>query len=399
MATTTTIVSTATMSGPSTPKEGSAKRKTKWLPKPRFATEPTATGVDRGTVVDAKMATISDFGGYVVAWSFGERPEVLHSHDFEFELEVPGLGRNVPALIGLCASSAELVDGKQCLLHPVVTCLACAGEAFDPPLILRFPVGDVDSMDSGSDGSSDYDVEEAYRAYLESTFSALTREDARSEWVSIDGAVVQTKEGVFVLEVTVYHFCDFALKRGIEVDPGGVKLVEIPRLKRQTRRSHYQFVNLGTEDLVVYCWGAAAAVRKRGFLDFFKLKFKLGVGPASGGAEVEVRRTPEDMVGTGVFNVNVPAKPLGERRSGTCLEVDGSESLTVAHTTQETKRHRLFGTTYELIQVWGRRSMQHKYAMIFGPLTRSRLVPNLKVLDGVNVGERVKSKVEGNYNR
>ncbi|CAM9179736.1 unnamed protein product [Ectocarpus sp. 8 AP-2014] len=361
---------------------------------PRFVPEPPTMGVDPGTVVDAKMATISDFRGCAVAWSFGERPEVLHGHDFEFELEVPGLGRNVPALIGLCASSAEVVDGKQCLLHPVVTCLARAGEAFDPPLILRFPVGDVDSMESGSDCSSGDDAEEAYRAHLESTFAALTREDANSEWVSIDGAIVQTEEGVFVVEVTVYHFCDFALKRGIEVDPGGVKLVEIPRAKRQSRRSHYQFVNLGTEDLVVHCWGAAAAVRKRGFLDFFR--FKLGVGPASGGAEVEVRRTPEDVAGTGVFNVDVPGKPLGEPRSGTCLVVDGSESLTVAHTTQETKRNPLLGTTYELIQVWGRRSMQHKYAIIFGPLTRSRLVPNLKVQDGVNVGERVKSKVDGN---
>ncbi|CAN0419944.1 unnamed protein product [Ectocarpus sp. 12 AP-2014] len=129
------------------------------------------------------MATILDFDGYVVAWSFGDRPEVLRSHDFEFELEVPGLRRNVPALIGHCASSAEAVDGKQCLLHPVVTCLARAGESFDPPHRMRFPVGDVKSIESGSDYGSDDDAEVACRGHNESTFSALTREDASSELV------------------------------------------------------------------------------------------------------------------------------------------------------------------------------------------------------------------------
>ncbi|CAM9993629.1 unnamed protein product, partial [Ectocarpus sp. 13 AM-2016] len=319
----------------------------------------------------------------------GDRPEVLRSHDFEFELEVPGLRRNVPALIGHCASSAEAGDGKQCLLHPVVTCLARAGESFDPPLRLRFPVGDVESMESGSDYGSDGDAEVAYRGHLESTFSALTRQDASSQWFSIDVAIVQTEEGVFVLEVMISHFCDFALKQDIiNVDAGGVELVFLPRLKRKTRRSYYHFVNLGTENLVVHCWGA---VGERGFLDSFR--FKVAVGPTSGDAEVEARRTRADIESTGVYNVGVPGKPLGERRKGACVLVDGSESLTVAHTTQETIRP-LMGNTHELVQAWGSRCMQHKYAIIFGSLTGSmRSVPNLKVEDGVNVGELIKSMV------
>ncbi|CAN0028833.1 unnamed protein product [Ectocarpus sp. 4 AP-2014] len=380
---------TTTTSGTTMPTSGKAERN-KGSAKPRSEREAATTEVDRGTVIDAKMATILDFDGYVVAWSFGDRPEVLRSHDFEFELEVPGLGRNVPALIGHCASSAEAVDGKQCLLNPVVTCLARAGESFDPPLRLRFPVGDVESMESGSDCGSDDDAEVAYRAYLESTFSALTREDASSEWFSIDGAIVQTEEGVFVLEVMISHFCDFALKQDINVEAGGVELVLLPRLRRKTRRSHYHFLNLGTENLMVFCWGA---VRKRDFLDSFRLK--VGVGPTSGDAEVEATRTRADMESTGVYNVGVPGKPLGERRKASCLWVDGSETLTVAHTTQETIRP-LIGNTHDLVQVWGRRCMQHKYAMIFGSLTGSmRLVPNLKVVDAANAGKLVKSKVEG----
>ncbi|CAN0419786.1 unnamed protein product [Ectocarpus sp. 12 AP-2014] len=319
------------------------------------------------------LVQLSDFDGYVVVWSFGDRPEVLRSHDFEFELEVPGLGRNVPALIGHCASSAQAVDGKQCLLHPVVTCLARAGESFDPPLRLRFPVWDVESMESGSDYGSDDDAVVAYRAYLESTFSALTREDASSEWFSINGAIVQTEKGVFVSEVMISHFCDFALKQDIKFDASGVELVLLPRLKRKTSRSHYHFVNLGKENKVVYCWGA---VLKRDFLDYFR--FKVGVGPTSGDAEVEARRTRADMESTGVYNVGVPGQPLGERRNGACLLVDGSESLTVAHTTKETI-HPLMGNTQELVQVWGRRCTQHKYAIIFGSLTGSiSLVPNFE---------------------
>lgn len=139
------------------------------------------------------VVQLPDFEGDEVAWSFGYHAEVLRSPGSEFELEVqPGLNRNFPALIGLglCSGSAETIDGEQHLLHRVLTCLTRAGEEFDPPLLLRFPVGDKDSMESGSlDGSQD-DAEVAYRAHLESTFSVFERDDANSEWVLINGYFV-----------------------------------------------------------------------------------------------------------------------------------------------------------------------------------------------------------------
>ena len=296
---------------------------------------------------------------------------------------MPRLGRNVPALVGLRSSSAEVVDGKQCLLHPVVTCLARTGETFDPPLRLRFPVGDADSMESGSDSSSHDDAEVMYRAHLESTFSVLTRKHPNSEWVPIDATIEQTDDGVFVLEAQVSHFCDFALAQEISVDTGGVELIKLPKLKHKSRQSHYHFVNLGTQNLVVHCWGAAP---QRGFLESIRLK--LGVGLDGGNAEMEAKRKLVDTPSTGVYKVDVP----GEGRKGVCLVVHGTESLTVAHTTQETVRP-LIGSAHELVQVWGRRHMQHKHVMVFGALTESRLVTNLKVEDGVNVSEVVKSKV------
>lgn len=358
----------------------------------RFSTSPCDFAdferSSKGTFVLDPLDVLTRFEGYVVAWSFGNRPEVLCSRDYEFELEVPGLERNVPALIGLCSSSAGVVNGQQCLLFPVVTCLARAGEVFDPPLRLRFPVGDVGSIESGSDSGSHDEAEVAYLAYLKSTFSALTRRDATSEWVPIQGSIVQTNEGGFVLEVTVSHFCDFALKQEINVAAGRVEMISLPKLKRKSRRSHFHFVNLGTEHLVIYCW---AASRRRSFWDSFR--FRMGLGPTSGDAEVEATRTLVDAPSTGVYNVDVRGSSLGEHRDGACLEVDGHESLIVVYTTQETIRP-LIGGTYELIQVWGKRPMQHKHVMVFGDLAGSkRLVADLRVDNGVNVGELVRSRV------
>lgn len=191
-----------------------------------------------------------------MAWSFGDHAELLRSPDFEFELEVPDLGRNVPALIGMCSGPGEIVHRNQCLLHPILRCLAGAGETFDPPLRLRYPVGDLDSMESGSDRESHEHAEAAYRAHLKSAFSALTRANARSEWGPIHGDIVQVEGGVFVLEVKVSHFCDFALSRDVTVDDGCVELVPLPKLKRESRQSHFHFVNLGAENIVVHLWGA-----------------------------------------------------------------------------------------------------------------------------------------------
>ncbi|CAM9920482.1 unnamed protein product [Ectocarpus sp. 4 AP-2014] len=350
-------------------------------------------GNDHDAVIRSRISAISDFEGDVVAWSFGDRDEVLRPPGFEFELDVRRLGGNVPALISLCSSSAEVIHGKQCLLHPVLTCLAGAAEKFDPPLRLRFPVGDVDSMVSGSDCGSHDSAEVAYRAHLESTFSALTREDAKSEWVPTDGAIVQIEGGVFVLELTLSHFCGFALCQNVMVDAGCVKLVPVPKLKHESRQSHYNFVNLGTQHLVVHLWEGAA--RKRGFLEFFRVK--LGLGPTSGEAEVEGRRTLVDVPSTGVKTVTVPGAPVGGRGTPVCRPVyDRVEPLTVVWTTQEQKSHLITGSTYELVQVWGDTSMTYKHALVFGPLlegARPR-ISNLKVADSRFVGTHVKVEME-----
>ena len=56
---------------------------------------------------------LTNFKGHVVAWSFGDRPEVLRSRDGEFELEVPGLERNVPALIGLLMIERPCIESGE----------------------------------------------------------------------------------------------------------------------------------------------------------------------------------------------------------------------------------------------------------------------------------------------
>ncbi|CAM9772201.1 unnamed protein product [Ectocarpus sp. 13 AM-2016] len=344
---------------------------------------------DSDALIDARMASISDFEGEVVAWSFGDGPDVLRNHDLDFELEVPDLGRNVPALIGLCSSSAEVVDGKQCLLHPVVRCLARNGESFDPNLRLRFPLGDEASMESGSDGTSDDDDDGvAYRAYLASKFTVVTREDASSEWVPIDGTIKQAEGGVFVLEVAVPHFCDFARLQDISVPPGCMEIVPLPQLKGKPRRSHFHFVNLGEENLVAHCWGA---VKKTGFWNFFRIN--LGAGATSGNAEFEGHRQPEDTGNGTVYSVQVPrSDPTNPKKTEVCWVSLGTESVTVAWTSQrrpQNARHRI-------AQVWGSSPMQHKHVMVFGPLLDidTCQVANLRVDDNESFGKLVKSKVE-----
>lgn len=344
----------------------------------------------------------ADFEGEVVAWSFGDRAEALRSSDFEFELEVPDLGRNVPALVGLYSGSVEAVHQNQGLLHPILRCLAGTGETFDPPLRLRFPVGDLDSMESGSDRGSHEDAETAYRAHLEATFSALTRENGRSEWGPIHGDVVQVEGGVFVLEVEVSHFCDFALCRDVAVEDGCVESVPLPKLKRESRKSHYHFVNLGAENIVVHLWGAA---RQRGFLE--SGRFKLGAGLTGGDAEFEAKRTLVTEPATKVYTVTVPGG------SQVCRVLDGITSLTVAWTTQERSNGPESGILsralsylglrapsedagYELVQVLGSTSLTHKYALVIGRLLEGTRpsVANLRVFDGDFVGRRVMEQIE-----
>ncbi|CAM9666415.1 unnamed protein product [Pylaiella littoralis] len=345
------------------------------------------------------VVQLADFESDVVAWSFGDRADVIRSPGFEFELEVPDLGRNVPALIGLglCSGSAETVDGKQYLLYPVLTCLASAGETFDPPLRRRFPVGDVDSMESGSDRGSHDDADRAYRAHLESVFSALTREDANSEWVPIDGDIVQADGGIFVLKVTVKHFCEFALRQTIDVKAGHAEPVPLPKLRFKSRESHYHFVNLGTQHLMVRCWGTT---RKKAFLN--GVKVNAGVGPRSG-ANVggEVTRTLVDGSSTGVFTFGVPGGPATETGDQVCVQLDEVESLTVVWTTQEQEsasRQSWWSGDggHELVQVWGKISMKSKQVLVFGPeLEGARpIVADLVVNKGNSVGKAVKAAIE-----
>lgn len=171
---------------------------------------------------------LADFEGDVVAWSFGEGAEVLVGP--EVELRVPRLGRSIPSMVGLCSNASyQVVEGKPHLLYPVVTCLARYGETFDPPLRLRFRVGDVYHMESSFGCAFHDNAEVAYRVFLRAKFSVVTREHANSEWVPIDGAIVHARGGVFVLEVALSHFCDFALKRdNTQPKTGRADLVSLP---------------------------------------------------------------------------------------------------------------------------------------------------------------------------
>ncbi|CAM9322332.1 unnamed protein product [Ectocarpus sp. 8 AP-2014] len=396
MSTTSDTTSTSTSSASTSTKqeEAAAPNTVKKIKPPRI---PEASAIvdhsdeDSDALINTRMAAISDFEGEVVAWSFGDGSDVLRNYDLDFELEVPDLGRNVPALIGLCSSSAEVVDGRQCLLHPVVRCLARNGESFDPNLRLRFPLGDEASMESGSDGASDDDDDDvAYRAYLASKFTVVTREDASSEWVPIDGTIKEAEVGVFVLEVAVPHFCDFALSQAISVPPGCMEIVPLPKLKGKPRRSHFRFVNQGEENLVAHCWGAVKKT-KTGFWDFFKIN--LGAGATSANAEIEGHRQPVDIGNDTVYSVQVPRRgPTNPKKSEVYRVFLGTESVTVAWTSQrrpQNARHRI-------AQVWGSSPMQHKHAMVFGPLLDidTCQVSNLKVDDSEPFGKLVKSKVE-----
>lgn len=343
-------------------------------------------------------ARLADFRGNVLAWSFGDHEENIQSPGCEFELKVPNLGRTVPALIGLglCSGSAETADGKQCLLHPVLTCVAGAGETFDPPLLLRFPVGDVDSMESGSEGGSRDEAEVAYRAHLGCVFSAVKREDADSEWVPINGGIVQIEGGVFVLEVAVKHFCEFALREMIDVGAGCAEPVPLPKLRFKSRESHYHFVNLGTRNLVVHCWGAA---RREPFVNVAKAKF--GFAPSGANAGGEVGRTLVDVPSTEVFTFSVPGISATGNAPQICLPLNGAKSLTVAWTTQQRREPSWWlswwsgDVGHELVQVWGKISMQSKHVLVFGPELESAspVVANLVVEDCKSAGTSVKAAV------
>lgn len=339
------------------------------------------------------VVQLPDFEGDVLAWSIGGHAQVLRSPGSEFELEVlKGLTRTIPALIGLglCSGSAETIDGEQHLLHRVLTCLARAEEDFDPPLLLRFPVGDKDSMESGSlDGSHD-DAEVAYRAHLKSTFSAFKRHDAVSRWVPISGDIVQTEGGDFVLQVKITHFCDFGLGQRFDVAVGGAELVPLPKLMFKSTKAHYHFLNLGTDTLVIHVWGAG---RKEVFVNSAKANAAIDVttGVSIGG---EVERMLVDVPGSGPYRVDLIGKAVNKESRQVCRKILGLESPTAAWTTQERIAPSSGVEGHELVQVWGTTPMISGHVLVLGPMYQGARpeVPNLKVFDGQSVGRLVWSR-------
>lgn len=169
-----------------------------------------------------------------MAWSCGNGDGILKSPGGGFELEVPNQGRDIPALIGRCSGSAEIVDEKQRVMHTVMRCLARPVAIFEPSLVARFAVGDLESMKWISTCNSLH-KEAEYSADLKSAFSVWTRENGRSEWTPKNSELVRLTGGVFVLVLKLDHSCDFALGQNVDVRVGGFKLLRVPNLKHEKR--------------------------------------------------------------------------------------------------------------------------------------------------------------------
>lgn len=325
------------------------------------------------------------FEGDVMAWSFGAVDGVIGCPDFE--LEVHNLGREIPALIGHSPSAAEMVDGEFCLLHPVVTCLARKEENFNPPLLLRFPVGDMESMESGSDDGVSDGAQATYSAYLKSRYSIVKREEGSAVWVTISGEVLQMDNGVFVLEAKISHFTDYALKQTVEVAQGQVKAVEIKKLPHVSRRNVFLFVNQGSEPLMIHCW-------RRPTEQFWIQTVKASVGLESFGFSGELERGILERQPNQVYSkVAYPTGhgTVGQNKVTVEVRLPHTTSLEVAWATQKTCEG------YQLVNVWGRYPMDHKTAMVIGPLqdtTAHAYLPGLKVPDGVVVGNEIRAKLE-----
>lgn len=71
---------------------------------------------------------------------------------------------------------------------------------------------------------------------------------------------------VFYLEVAVSHVCDFALKQAIDVENGSVEQASLPTLRQRSRQSHFHFLNVGMENLVVLTVGVLLCCWKRVFV-------------------------------------------------------------------------------------------------------------------------------------
>ena len=302
---------------------------------------------------------LTDFEGDVMAWSFGPTSGVISCPDFE--LVIPDMSRNVPALIGQSPSESAMVDGEVCLFHPVVTCLAGSGEIFNPPLLLRFSVGDA--MESGSDVGSSNEDEEFYKADLRLRYSVVKREEGSSKWVPIVGEIKKMDNGVFVLETQVSHFTDYALyyKSLISgaclqgVGKGRKRIVEVKRPRNvftyfvnKGPRNVFLFVNKGDKTVMVVYW--------RRPKDFYTSRVEGSVGAVNAGVSAAFDRAKLDTPPDPVYNEVV------EPNDSAVLNISDTTSLEVAWATVEDNGD------HRSVTVWGRSPLDHDKALVIGPL-------------------------------
>ena len=338
---------------------------------------------------------LADFDGDVLAWSFDPKAEVIGCPDFE--VDVLGLETTIPALVGQSSSVAEIVDGKHCILHPVVTCLAERGMFFSRPLLLRFPVGDLESMESDSDSENDDEPEETYRLYLKEQFSPMRREEGSSKWVPIEGDIVMMESGVFVVEVKVSHFTEYTLKRNVEATVGQAEVTEIKRLPNHTSmRNVFLFVNQGNILITVYYWHCPS---KRDFLSRVQASLTVGsVAAVSGEADRERLDPPAEKVWSRHVPPILPSSAAGASPAGKSVISNpvpsSTKSINVAWTTLEEQEDAVDD---RIVTVWGLEYLDHKNAMIFGPLPEKKYarVKGLRVKSGEDMGVKVRDSLSG----
>ena len=334
---------------------------------------------------------LADFDGDVLARSLGPKDQVIGCPDFE--LKVLGLETTIPVLVGQSSSVAEIVDGKCCLLHPVVTCLAQRGLRFSRPLLLRFPVGDLDSMKSGSDSANDWEAEETYRLYLKEQFSPMRREEGSSKWIPIEGDIVRMQSGEFVMEVKVSYFTEYTLKRNVEVEVGRAEVTEIKRLPNYTNtRNVFLFINRGIVPITVYCWHYPS---KRSFSSSFQALLTLGLASVGGGVGRGRLDPPAEKVWSRRVPTILPPSAAGGDPAGNHVVSNSvpssTKSINVAWTTLEEDAGDL------IVTVWGLEYLDHKNAMIFGPLPEKKdaRVIGLRVKSDEDIGVKVRDSLSG----
>ncbi|CAM9946436.1 unnamed protein product [Choristocarpus tenellus] len=274
----------------------------------------------------------------------------------------------IPGLVTMSSSTTTL-DGKRYLLHPVVTCLASKGFEFSSPLRLRFPVGDEERMNAGSDDENGVvDKEEAYKKYLKEEFGVLVQEEGGKEWGPCASEVVQV-EKTFFLKVLVPHFTKFTVARPIN-ENDGVAIVDIEKLDHESRKYEFLFFNDGFEkdgekqDVTVL-------YRDNSESKFKPTRIRAAFSVLQGGGEVNVEGNWTDS-GTCVFSREIKVGQSKVRM----LSVQ--KTLVVWLTQKRENGHRM-------VQIWGKGRMDHKKAIVFLRCEGHPIVENLRVNDGENL--------------